>query len=181
MKILYALLALGFLASGPVSHAGVSAATDLPVTESKSVQAVRALLTRCMAPVLSGKPAIVTGLFPAETSLSRHLLGARSGDVWTVRDHSVMVIDYHDTPHCRVMAFGVDPAVLGDVILGVFREADTGFSQRRFRIDHGGNFAAVYTTDHTGGEVVVRISTALAENGVQFATLSVARPTVIGN
>lgn len=181
MKILHVLsVALTCFASAH-ALAGITPGTDLPEAETKSVLAVRALLTRCLPPVLDGTPAMDAGLVPAEDNVAGRLLGDRPGKVWTDRDFELLLLQFDDTPLCRIIALDIKPRVLGDIVLRVFDEKDTPFRQQRFRVDEDGGFAAIYQAGEGDRAIIIRVSTAVSSAGKRFATLSVERPVVLSN
>lgn len=173
LRILTALAALA-LSGAPAAHAGIAADPTLRAPDSPAVTAVRALFNRCF-PVMSGRPALALGLRPAEPQFAERLLDNRPGSAWQARDRSLFMVAYDDSPVCKVVALDVDAFVLGDLVLGVFREDETPFRQQRFSVGKTGGFAAVYTADVSGTEIVVRIHTALNGQGRTIATLSIER------
>lgn len=169
--ILIALLAgiVAGVASAGISNAGVPVAAE-PRSESTSVQAVRAVITRCLPSVGQRGEAVTAGLTRLPPQDERAILGDRAGRVY-LRPQSLLLIDFEDAPACRVVALSVDPAVLADLVIQVFSgEADT-FKTERFRMDEDGGFAAVYS----GLGLVIRITTTREENGNHFAAFTVAR------
>ncbi|MEM9059700.1 MAG: hypothetical protein AAGD13_04490 [Pseudomonadota bacterium] len=136
---------------------------------------MRALITRCIPSVLGGKSAPTSGLQQASQEMTRKMLGKRDGSVWLDTEAQVLMVDFHDQPTCRVIALSVDPAVLADLVMRVFSEAETPFTRQQFRLDNGGAFAAVYTSDADRDGVIVRIEATNTSDGGRFATLSVER------
>lgn len=172
--------ALALSAAAPVS-AGVLPDARQSAPDSPAVTAVRALLSRCMPPVLAGEPLVTAGLVRADAGVSDKLLGDRQGQVWTDRSVRMVLIGFDDVPVCRVIGLKVDPLVLGDLVLRVFDEAETPFRQQRFRIDKAGGFAAVYAMEGARGSVLVTISTAVSVDGSPFATLTMERSAPLSN
>ena len=178
MKNLIVLLLLGVaLSSGPVPVANAAITPDAGPRpdESNSVTAVRTLVTRCLPGVLGGKGVPTAGLSKASDAATRRMLGDRHGSVWLNLWADVLMVEFTDVPLCRVVAMSVDPAVLADLVMRVFSEAETPFIRERFRLEEDGGFAAVYSL--TGGSkgVVIRISTTRGGDGGRIATLSVER------
>ncbi|MEM7211310.1 MAG: hypothetical protein AAF479_05340 [Pseudomonadota bacterium] len=180
MKTLVVLSALAAaLVTAPVTgftapaQAAAKAGVELKQTESTSVSAVRALITRCLPSVLSGKGIPTSGLAAASKAATRQMIGSRNGSVWMDTDAKFMMVDFHDVPSCKVIALTVDPGVLADLVMRVFSEAKTPFTRERFRMDEDGGFSAVYSSAGKRKGVVIRISTAEAKDGGRFATLSV--------
>ena len=159
----------------PVAHAAVGAKAPTQVTESNSVSAVRALIARCLPGVLSGEGATKTGLSRASDATTRQMLGSRDGSVYMNSKASLMMVEFHDVPVCRIIAMSIDPAVLADLVMRVFSEASTPFTRERFKMHEGGGFAAVYSSEGNTKNVVIRISTDQMADGRRFATLSVER------
>lgn len=175
MRILFILsviLTTAFSANS-FALAGVQPRTVMAPQETASVAAMRALLTRCMPGIIGGESPRMTGFSPATRPVAAAVLQGRDGRVWLDRSERVLVASYQDAPVCKVIALTVDPAVLGDIVIRVFREADTPFERQRFRMDADGGFAAVYTGKGTARSIVVRIHTARRGDGSRFATLSV--------
>ena len=175
MRILFILSVFLTIAVSANSFAlaGVQPRTVMAQQDSTSVAAMRALLTRCMPGIIGGEAPRMTGFRPAAGPVTAAILQGREGQVWLDRSERVLVASYQDAPVCKVIALNVDPAVLGDIVIRVFREADTPFERQRFRMDADGGFAAVYTGKGTAREIVVRIHTARRDDGSRFATLSV--------
>jgi len=157
------------------AFAGFAPSAALRAPDTPSVAALRALFNRCF-PAMSGQGALSLGMQPAAAPIARHLLGERPGAVWADSDGGLFVADYADRPVCKVVVLGIDKRVLGDLVLAVFREEDTPFRQRRFRIDEDGGFAAIYTAKVAENEVVVRIHTGTNTIGQSMATLQIERP-----
>lgn len=168
--------ALFTAAAAPVAQAAVlpkvSTATSV---ESNSVSAVRALIARCLPGVLTGKGAAKAGFSKASEKTTRRMLGQRDGSVYMDYDASLMMVEFHDVPVCRIIAMSIDPAVLADLVMRVFAEASTPFKRERFNLETNGSFAAVYSSVGGSKGVVVRISTDEMQDGSRFATLTVER------
>lgn len=179
MKILRTIAAAALIATP--AFAGVLPEATWKAPDSPSVTAVRALLARCMPPVMSDRPLVTAGLVQAGQALSGKLLGDRPGQVWTDRDVTMLLVGFQDVPVCRVIGLKIDPVVLGDLVLRVFDETETPFRQQRFRIDDDGGFAAVYTAGGEARSIVVTISTAISVNGQRFATLTMERGEPVSN
>ena len=175
MKILRVLfLSLAGLAALPAS-AGIPVDAAPAAPQSTSVLAVRALITRCL-PAVAGRHGVPSaGLRRAGEELSARILRDRPGRVWSDRSGRLLLISHDDVPVCRVFAARVDPAVFADLVVKVFREQDTPFMRRRFRLDPDGALAAVYTMTGRADALVLRISTAQDESGRHSATLSIER------
>ena len=167
MKVLVICVALLAGAIAGIASAGVRPDAAPAASETPSVMAMRALITRCI-PGASGSDVTTTGLRRTDTETEATLLGPRTGMVWASSGAEILLIDFADAPVCKVVAPRIDPAVLADLVIRVFLEADGTFQRERFRFDEGGGFAAVYT----GTGVVVRISASTGANGGAFATLS---------
>ena len=174
MKRIRSLAAALVLCALP-AQAGVLPHAAPAEDDSTSVTAVRALLTRCMPPVMSDKPLVTHGLVRADQAATEQLLGGRPGQVWTDRDVRIVLIDFHDLPVCRVIGLQIDPKVLSDLVLRLFDDAKTPFRQQRFRLDRDGGFAAVYAAGSETGTMIVTISTAISVEGARFATLTLER------
>ena len=155
--------------------AGVLPDAERSTPDSTSVSAMRALLTRCLPAVLDGSPARTTGMLPAAAPISQGLLGARTGTVWTDRRADLLMVHFADVPTCRVIGLGIDPAVMADLVIRLFSEAETPFRRERFRLDADGGFAAVYAIRQGGEDIVIRMSTAQSVEGSRFANLTVER------
>lgn len=185
MKILGiapAFVASLFLAlSAPASTAGVAPKTSAPEEVSRSVKAMRALLTRCLPGVRTGTALPTAGLLPADPGTTSRLLGERAGEVWTDRRAEYLIIRYNDTRQCKVIALDIKPAVMADLVIRLFSEADTPFRRERFRLDEDGGFAAVYAMGSGTRQLLVRISTATNRAGAKFATLTVERTDPLTN
>ena len=180
MKTLIVLSALAAaLVTAPVpalvapAQAAAKAGVEVKQTESASVSAVRALITRCLPSVLGGKGLPSAGLAAASEAATRQMIGNRDGSVWMDTQAKVMMVDFHDVPSCKVVALSVDPGVLADLVMRVFAEAKTPFTRERFRLDEDGGFAAVYSSVGKRKGVIIRISTERTQDGGRFATLSV--------
>ena len=159
----------------PTAYASARPEVQLDSNESNSVMAVRALVSRCLPGVLSGNGATTAGLARASDGISHKMLGERAGTVWFDSKAHMMMIDFHDAPTCRIIATPIDPAVMADLVMRVFSEAETPFVRKRFSLHADGGFAAVYTSAGDGQGVVIRISTDRLEDGRRFATLSVEK------
>ena len=167
MRVLIICVALLAGAIAGIASAGVRHDRAAVVTETPSVMAMRALITRCI-PGASGGDVTTTGFRRTDASTEASLLGSRTGEVWTSPRARILLIDFADVPVCKVVAPKIDPAILADLVIRVFLEADGTFKRERFRFDEGGGFSAVYSN----AKVVVRISAALGSHGSSFATLS---------
>ena len=172
MKILLICVALVAGAIAGIASAGVRPETAPVVSETPSVMAVRALITRCI-PGVAARDVTTTGLRRTDIETEATLLGRRDGKVWATPRAEILLIDFADAPVCKVVAPTIDPAVLADLVIRVFMESDGAFKRERFRFDEGGGFAAVYSGGAPEASLVVRISAALREDGGAFATLSV--------
>ncbi len=171
-----AVAAALFVASpAPVAQAAVTSGVSTSSTESNSVSAVRALIARCLPGVLSGNGAVKAGFSKASEKTTRRMLGKRDGSVYMDFDASLMMVEFHDVPVCRIIAMSIDPAVLADLTMRVFAEASTPFKRERFKLEADGSFAAVYSSVGGSNGIVVRISTDEMQDGRRFATLSVER------
>lgn len=159
----------------PVANAAITPDAEPRPEESNSVTAVRTLITRCLPGVLSGEGAPTAGLSKASDATTRRMLGDRQGSVWLNVAARVLMVEFRDSPVCRVVAMSIDPAVLADLVIRVFAEAETPFIRERFRLDDDGGFAAVYSLTARSKGVVVRISTKRSGNQGRIATLSVER------
>ena len=167
MKILLICVALLAGAIAGIASAGVRHDRAPVVSETPSVMAMRALITRCIPGASSG--AVTTaGLRRTDTETEASLLGPRTGMVWATPRAEILLIDFADAPVCKVVVPRIDPAVLADLVIRVFLESDGTFTRERFRFDEGGGFAAVYA----GTGVVIRISASTGAHGGAFATLS---------
>ena len=124
---------------------------------------------------------VTTGLKRLSNSEETAVLGTREGQVWLDRDEKVLLIDFSDVPVCRVVALSVDPAILADLVIRVFRESDGAFLRKRFSLRQDGGFAAVYSATDETMPVVVRISTTHQSNGNVFASLNVERALPLQN
>ena len=164
MRVLVICVALLAGAIAGIASAGVRHDNVPVVTETPSVMAMRALITRCIPGASSGD-VTTTGLRRTDTETEATLLGPRAGAVWATPRAEILLIDFADVPVCKVIVPRIDPAVLADLVIRVFLESDGAFTRERFRFDEGGGFAAVYS----GTGVVVRISASTGENGVAFA------------
>lgn len=142
--------------------------------ESSAVTAMRTLITRCIPGVRDGA-VITAGLNRVGQPEEHAILGERRGQVWLDGARRLLLIDFDDTPVCRVVALSVDPAVLADLVIRVFVEADGDFKRERFRLDSDGGFAAVFSGASGQVPVIVRISTTKQPNGNVFASLNVER------
>ncbi|MEM1300451.1 MAG: hypothetical protein AAGH68_14355 [Pseudomonadota bacterium] len=174
MRILLISIALlaGLVAG--FATAGVPSDPAAKRAESNSVTAIRTLISRCIPDVRDGA-AITTGLNRVDRPDETAILGDRRGEVWLDGSRKVLLIDFEDAPVCRVVALSVDPAVLADLVIRVFLEADGDFKRERFRMDVDGGFAAVYSGAAGQTPVLVRISTTRQGNGNVFASLNVER------
>ncbi len=159
----------------PQADAAARPEVQTQIAENNSVSAVRALIARCLPGVLNGKGAATAGFSKASAATTRQMLGSRDGSVYMDYDASLMMVDFHDAPVCRIIAMSIDPAVLADLVMRVFAEATTPFQRERFKLNTDGSFAAVYSSIGGSKGVVVRISTDRMEDGSRFATLSVER------
>lgn len=181
MRILFIPLALAASLTAAVAVAGVPEAPGAPKTESTSVLAMRALIGRCLPSIGSGRETVTTGLRRVAPPEENSILGARQGRVWLDRQTRMLLIDFEDVPVCRVVALSVDPAVLADLVIRVFTEAEGTFKRERFRFDADGGFAAVFSGRTGETPVLVRISTTQQANGNVFASLNVERAPSTGN
>lgn len=174
MRILLISIALlaGLVAG--FATAGVPVDPTTKRTESNAVTALRTLISRCIPGIRDGAT-ITTGLTRADQPDEVAILGDRRGEVWLDGARKVLLIDFEDAPVCRVVALSVDPAVLADLVIRVFVEADGDFKRERFRLDTDGGFAAVYSGVVGQTPVLVRISTTRQGNGNVFASLNVER------
>ena len=167
-----------------VAQAAVLPKSATRAPDSNSVVAVRALITRCLPGVLGQRNAPTAGLSRASLKVQKQMLGDRDGSVWLDHDADVMMVDFHDAPTCRILALSIKPAVLADLVMRVFAEAETPFTREKFQLREGGGFSAVYSSPAGKTGVVIRISTISTDKGERFATLSVEadqRETVVGN
>ena len=168
MRILLISIALVAGLVAGFATAGVPAKPTAKRVESNSVTAVRALISRCIPGIRDGA-AVTTGLNRVDRPEEAAILGDRRGQVWLDGEQKVLLIDFEDAPVCRVVALSVDPAVLADLVIRVFLEADGDFKRERFRLDTDGGFAAVYSGLAGQTPVLVRISTTKQANGNVFA------------
>ena len=143
--------------------------------ESNAVTALRTLINRCLPAIGAQRDMVTTGLNRVSAPDEAAILGKRQGQVWRDREEKLLVIDFQDVPVCRVVALSLDPAVLADLVIRVFVEADGDFRRERFRVDNNGGFAAVYSGVAGHTPVLVRISTTHQANGNVFASLNVER------
>lgn len=175
MRILLISLALLAGVIAGFATAGVPREQVVPEGESNSVLAMRTLISRCLPGIGSGQGVVTTGLSRAEALNEAVILGSRQGAVWRDRDTKLLLIDFDDAPVCRVVALSVDPAILADLVIRVFVEADGDFRRERFRLDANGGFAAVFSGVAGRTPVLIRISTTHQANGNVFASLNVER------
>lgn len=175
MRILLISLALlaGLIAG--IATAGVAPRAAAPDPETAAVMGMRAFISRCIPGIAAGGAITTTGLERASEPTEHALLGARTGQVWLSRGAEMMLIDFSDAPVCRVVVPHVEPIVMTDMILRVFREADGAFRNERFKFSEGGGFAAVYTATSGQPGLVVRVETGLGANGTGYASLSAER------
>lgn len=170
-----ALAALFVASTAPAAHAAARPEVQVQSTESNSVAAVRALISRCLPAVLSGNGATKAGLSRASEQAKRMMLGSREGSVHMDRRADMMLVEFYDVPVCRIIAMSIDPAVMADLVMRVFSEASTPFVRERFSLNDDGSFAAVYSSTGDRKGVVIRISTDRMEDGRRFATLTAER------
>ena len=166
---LFAGLVAGF------ATAGVPSDPAFARVESNAVQAVRTLISRCIPGIGSGQQIVTTGLSRIGRPDEGAILGNRDGHVWLDDAKKILLIDFRDAPVCRVVVLSVDPAVLADLVIRVFLEADGDFKRERFRVDTNGGFAAVYSGVAGQTPVLIRISTTHQADGNVFASLNVER------
>ncbi len=174
------LIALGLIAgiiagiaSANMSFAGVSTLAVEPADDSTSVQAVRAVITRCLPGISDAGRVVTTGLDRLPEDDEQAVLGERAGRVF-IEDERFLLIDFEDAPVCRVVALSVDPAVLADLVLQVFVAAEETFRPEHLRIENDGSFVAVFQGTQTVDGVEIRITTTRQKNGNVFASLNVA-------
>ncbi|MEM0988213.1 MAG: hypothetical protein AAGK00_04990 [Pseudomonadota bacterium] len=153
-----------------MAPAGVPKLAGPPAVQSTSVQAVYAVINRCLPRVGQTGRAVTTGLDRLNPADEREILGSRKGRVF-MRPDRLLLIDFDDAPVCRVVALSVDPAVLADLVLQVFTAGDEVFRTDRFSVGDDGTFAAVYTAPG----IIIRITTTRQANGNHFAALNVAK------
>ncbi|MEM1160063.1 MAG: hypothetical protein AAGJ28_03955 [Pseudomonadota bacterium] len=179
MKIFRVLsVVLTCFAATNVSAGTAPEATDVvPAIETAPVSAVRAMLNRCLPAVASDEPLSEAGLVPTGAATAAHVLGGREGQVWTDRKAAFILVNFADTPSCRIIAPDIDLLVMGDLVTRLFTEADSPIARERFKINEDGTFSAVYTAQGAKAGVIMSISTGVAKAGAGFATLSVERMT----
>ena len=175
MRILLISIALAAGLVAGFATAGTPRDPAANRVDSSAVMALRTLINRCLPAIGARQGMVTTGLNRISASDEAAILGERQGRVWQDRNEKLLVIDFQDAPVCRVVALSLDPAVLADLVIRVFVEADGDFRRERFRVDSNGGFAAVYSgvTGHT--PVLVRIATTHQANGNVFASLNVER------
>lgn len=173
LAICCAIFALFFGTYGPAPAAIRPAAQT--VEEGTAASALRMLLTRCLPHVVVGGAPRTSGLEQAGETFSRAMLDGRRGSVWANWDRETVMIAYAAMPVCRVVALTIDPDDLAGKVVKVFSSSTTIFRRQRFRNDVFGSFAAVYTGNADGVEIILRISISERSDGASFATLSVER------
>ncbi|MFK7945274.1 MAG: hypothetical protein AB8B85_20490 [Paracoccaceae bacterium] len=173
MRIL--LISIALVAGLVAGFATAGVPGDLAATQAKSnsVLAMRALISRCLPGIGANRAVVTTGMRRAQPADEAAILGPRDGRVWHDLDEKVLLIDFEDVPVCRVVALSLDPAVLADLVIRVFLEADGDFKRERFRVDTNGGFAAIYSGVAGRTPVLIRISTTHQSNGNVFASLNV--------
>ncbi|MEM7746423.1 MAG: hypothetical protein AAF409_22240 [Pseudomonadota bacterium] len=181
MKV--ATIVLGLIvgvASATNAHAGVPATAVEPAGDSTSVQAVRAVITRCLPGINQAGDVVTTGLDRLPEDHEQAVLGDRDGRVY-IEGESFLMIDFDDAPVCRVVALSVDPAVLADLVLQVFVAAEDTFRPAYLRIETDGSFVAVFQGTKTVEGIEIRITTTREKNGNVFASLNVAATAADAN
>ena len=175
MRILLISLALLAGVVAGVATAGVSATMELRARESSAVVGMRAFVSRCIPGIASGEGIVTTGLRQTSAETRAAVLKGRKGGVWVSSEYEMLLIAFEDAPVCRVMIPVVDPAVVSDLVLGVFREQEGLFRLERFNFGELGGMNAVYSSKDNERRLVIRISTGTGEGGSGFALLSVER------
>lgn len=155
--------------------AGVSPERELRARETAAVAGMRAFIVRCIPSVAARSEIVTTGLRRASAETEAAVLMGQDGLVWMSRDLEVLLVAFEDVPVCRVIVPNADPAVVTDLVLGVFREQDSAFRIERFNFKDAGGFDAVYTSNDPGQELVIRITSGTGETGAGFALFTVER------
>lgn len=181
MKLLRVLSVFLISLTVAPAMAGVTPGAAVPERDTPSVLAMRVLVNRCLPTIVHERPVMTTGFFKVGDAVAKKVLQGSRGTVWTDRTNRLLMVSYADVPVCKVIALRVEPAVLGDLVLSVFREDDTAFRQQRFRIDEDGGFAALYKFGDSADATLVRVWTSVATTGERFATLTVERALKISN
>ena len=171
--LIFVALFAGLVAG--LATAGVPERLSVAAPESNAVHAVRNLINRCIPGIRSGNAMPASGLTRVAATEEATILGGRRGRVWLDGQERLLFIDFEDAPVCRVVALSVDPAVLADLVLRVFAEADGVFRRERLRLDRDGIFSAVFSTHSGNVPLVIRITTTRQDNGNIFAALTVER------
>lgn len=175
MRILLISVALlGGLIAG-LAGAGVPATPKPPKPDTAAVMGMRAFVTRCIPGIAQAREIVTTGLVAADPATEAAVLGPHKGAVWTSHEAEIILIAFTETPVCRIVVPGVDPAVMTDLILGVFRDEDGLFRNKRIRFEDLGGMVAVYRSTDPNQSLVLRVTTGIGETGLGFALLSAER------
>ena len=175
MRILLISIALLAGVIAGAASAGVKPRSEPRAADTPSVAAMRALVTRCLPGVAGDNRIVTTGFARLDTASERNMLGTRTGAIWQKQDGRVLLIDFADAPVCRVVVASIDPAILADLVISLFREEDGHFRRERFSFRADGGFAAVYATTGESAGVVVRISTEKMASGRALGSMTVER------